>query len=389
MTALLMLLLPVAATASWFVGQRSGRRDQPSKHQSRLPRDYFIGLRYLINEQPDKAVDIFIKMLEVDSDTVETHLALGSLFRRRGEVDRAIRIHQNLIARPNLEKSFRIQALLELGRDYMSAGVFDRAERLFLEVVEMGEQKAPSLRRLLTIYQQEQDWEKAANIAMKLGAVTNESMEPIICHYYCELSEQAKQRGSHSEAEQYLRRAASLDRRSVRVYLLRGRYEQQAGNHKSAIKHYKRVLSEDPDYITEAIPPIVESYQALGQDQELIEFLYSCIEQQPRISVILILADIIQKVQGDNEAAEFIAEQLRRRPSLRGLHRLISLQLNYTMGLARNNLLILKELTNKLLANKPNYQCNQCGISSKTLQWQCPGCKQWNTTKAIQGVEGE
>src|SRR5579883_3417069 len=148
-----ILFFLISVTIAWFMGYRA-RPQEETPRKNNLPRDYLIGLNFLLNEETDKAVDIFIKMLEVDSDTVETHLAVGKLFRRRGEVDRAIRIHQNLIARPQLEKVYREQSLFELGQDYLSAGMLDRAERIFLELVDHKEYIVPSLRALLDIYQQ-------------------------------------------------------------------------------------------------------------------------------------------------------------------------------------------------------------------------------------------
>src|SRR3984957_4801443 len=139
-----LLLIFAALVSAWYLGYYS-RRQQANAQKLNLPRDYLVGLNYLLNEEPDKAVDVFIKMLEVDSDTVETHLAVGKLFRKRGEVERAIRIHQNLIARPNLDKLYREQALFELGQDYLSAGVLDRAERIFLEVLSVKEYSIPAL----------------------------------------------------------------------------------------------------------------------------------------------------------------------------------------------------------------------------------------------------
>src|SRR5579863_4292454 len=174
---------------AWYLGYRARPKTEPEPRKINLPRDYLIGLNFLLNEETDKAVDIFVKMLEVDSDTVETHLAVGKLFRRRGEVDRAIRIHQNLIARPQLEKIYREQSLYELGQDYLSAGVLDRAERIFLELVNAKSHSAQALRILIDIYQQEKDWDNAIQIAIKYEAVTRQNMQPIIAHYYCELGE--------------------------------------------------------------------------------------------------------------------------------------------------------------------------------------------------------
>src|SRR6185437_9888897 len=151
MEIFICILLAFAALACAWYGGYQAKQKSNRLQKLNLPRDYLVGLNFLLNEEPDKAVDVFIKMLEVDSDTVETHLAVGKLFRRRGEVDRAIRIHQNLIARPQLDKVYREQSLFELGQDYFSAGVLDRAERIFLEVVDVKEYTIPALHILLDI----------------------------------------------------------------------------------------------------------------------------------------------------------------------------------------------------------------------------------------------
>src|SRR3972149_1945846 len=184
---LLWLLLPLAAASGWFVARlEQKRRVQKSLD---LPSAYFTGLNFLLNEQPDKAIEVFIRVLEVNSDTVETHLALGNLFRRRGEVERAIRIHQNLIARPTLDKEQRSHALMELGQDYFKAGLFDRAENLFLELAEIQAHSEQALKLLLHIYQQEKEWEKAIDVTRKLAPITGKIMDENIAHFYCELAD--------------------------------------------------------------------------------------------------------------------------------------------------------------------------------------------------------
>src|SRR3990167_8803541 len=203
MTVVYVLLFFICLGAAWLLGYHSHSKDE-TPHKVNLPRDYLIGLNFLLNEETDKAVDIFIKMLEVDSDTVETHLAVGKLFRRRGEVDRAIRIHQNLIARPQLEKIYKEQSLFELGQDYLSAGMLDRAERVFIELVQAKTHAAQALRILIDIYQQEKDWENAIKVAGQYEAVTRQPMQQVIAHYYCELGEIIHAKGEHSKAMEYL-----------------------------------------------------------------------------------------------------------------------------------------------------------------------------------------
>src|SRR5579862_1647322 len=204
---------------AWLLGYRARPREEAPRKMN-IPKDYLIGLNFLLNEETDKAVDIFIKMLEVDSETVETHLAVAKLFRRRGEVDRAIRIHQNLIARPQLEKVYKEQSLFELGQDYLSAGMLDRAERIFLELVNEKSHSAQALLILIDIYQQEKSWGHAIEVARQYESVTRQNMHPVIAHYNCELAETAFHKGQRNIAMEHLDKAYAADRRCVRASLL-------------------------------------------------------------------------------------------------------------------------------------------------------------------------
>ena len=382
----LFLLLPAAAVGGWFARQRASLRNT-NKLLPALRQDYFKGLNYLINEQPDKAVDVFIKLLEVDTDTVETHLALGSLFRRRGEVDRAIRVHQNLIARPQLDKSHRFHALLELGQDYLRAGVLDRAERLFLELVKMGEEDQESLRFLLHIYQQEKDWQKAIETAKKLLA-QGEPVHDVIAQYHCELAEQMIDKGCTSQALYYLKRAQAIDYHCVRASLILARLEIEGGHYKEAIRCYKRVVEQDPDYISEVVLLLTKCYRCINEEDKLVAYLEGCLIRYPRISLVLAISDYLQHQHKEKIAIEFIAQQIKQQPSLRGLTHLVGLYLLNSTGDTREKLLILQNFMKKLLVNKPVYRCSQCGFSGKVLYWLCPSCHHWNTVRPIQGLEG-
>lgn len=382
-----LLIIVTALATTWLLG-KAGKTKQPP-NSSILSRGYLVGINHLLNEQPDKAVDVFIKMLEIDSETVETHFALGNLFRRRGEVDRAIRIHQNLIARPHLSKSQRVQALLALGRDYMLAGVLDRAERLFHEVVDSGEYSSESLKYLLDIYQQEKDWEQAIIIAQRLEMATGQSKHHCIAHHYCELALEARSKASRDVAERYLKRALLADKQGVRPLLLQGQWEMENGNYKAAIRAYKKIKERDPDYLSETIAPLVECYQKLGNEEELIAYLRQCFHKFPRVSILLSLSECLQYQQGDTVAADFVAKQLQERPSIRGLKRLLDLQLKTAQGELQEKLGFLQELTAQLLKDKPVYRCVHCGFFGKVLHWICPSCKLWSMMKPIQGFEGD
>ena len=385
---LLWMLLPVAAASGWIMAKRSGR----TAHQSRahtFSSDYFQGLNFLLNEQPDKAIEVFIRMVEVDSDTVETHLALGNLFRRRGEVDRAIRIHQNLIARPTLSKNQRSAALLELGQDYMRAGWLDRAESLFEELLEGNAHTLPALRHLLDIYQQEKEWDKAIEIGRRLDNESGQSMKPVIAQFYCELADQAIKKGDEARATQMIKRALGHDKRCVRASLLQARMAMRAGNCKAALKSFRQVEDQDIEYLPEILEHVRRCHEELNSTETFKDYLLRIIDRYQGITPALMLADQLARNEGEAAAVEFMTEQLRKRPSVRGLSRLIDLNLTGATGKGKDDLLILRGLVEQLLVNKPIYKCKHCGFSGKSLHWQCPSCKEWNAVKPIHGVEGE
>jgi lipopolysaccharide biosynthesis regulator YciM len=384
---LLFLLLPVAAFSGWYAARYSA---QFTKNvEGSLSRDYLIGLNYLLNEQPDKAVDLFIKMLEVNSETVETHLALGVLFRRRGEVDRAIRIHQNLIARPQLPKQQRIEAMLALGQDYLRAGVLDRAERLLLEVIEEDSQNAIiALHNLLDIYQQQKRWDVAITMAEKLLA-KGEMVQANIAHYFCELAVNFSAQGQLEQAKRCLQQALAMDPNCARASLLQGELYFKADNFNAALLEYQRVKIQDPDYLSETVSILVKIYEHLGDKIGLMEYLQTTLQEYPRTSLILAITNRLQQTQGNVVALEFMAKQLHRSPSLRGLQRLILLQLETAEEKVRSSFLLLQQLITSLLKNKPIYRCVNCGFSSKILHWLCPTCKNWNVVKPIKGLEGD
>ena len=388
MQDLLWFLLPVAAAFGWFAARRSmGKPGRCS--DSILGPEYIKGLNYLLNEQQDKAIDVFIRMLEVNSDTVETHLALGNLFRKRGEVDRAIRIHQNLIARATLSNEQRTDAILELGQDYMKAGLFDRAEALFQELIENNVHLSSVLPLLLDIYQQERDWENAIMIAGQMGFVGEQPAKSVIAQFYCELAENARARSDVEEAGRLLEKAGEYNPHCARARLISGGIARQKGDYQAALAADEQVAESDIELLPEILDNMHACHVELGTIDGMIDYLHRAISRYAGISPVLALADIMASEKGGASAAEFIAGELGKRPSVRGLSRFIDLSLSQSEGAAHDNLIILKNITDQLLENKPVYKCHDCGFCGKTLHWQCPSCKHWNTVKPIHGVEGE
>src|SRR5690606_11247143 len=255
-----------------------------------LPGEYFRGLNFLLNEEPDKALEVFMRMVEVDSETLETHFALGSLFRRRGEVDRAIRIHQNLIARTNLSRAQRTQALFELGEDYLKAGLLDRAESLFSELSREKSHVRPALERMITIFEQQKDWEKAIDAARQLGSATGQQRSREVAHYYCQLAEQDLAEHHWRAASRNLRRAWSFDRDSVRVSLLSAELAEGEDDPKRAVRHYQRALTVDPGKAPLILPPLGRLLTRLGSSSQFDEIVRQAIRERPEATAMVAAA---------------------------------------------------------------------------------------------------
>jgi len=381
-------LLPVAGFGGWLYGRHSNASSRLSD-QGKLHPEYFKGLNYVLNEQPDKAIEVFVKMLEVDSETVETHLALGNLFRRRGEVDRAIRIHQNLIARPNLNREQRALALLELGMDYMKSGLLDRAESLFSELVETGFYSVAAFTELLDIYEQEKDWENAIKTARRLELSSGHSLNEMIAQFHCEQACELLIHGQYRSARELLKKAINIDANCVRASLIEADMLKQEGKYKQAIRIYKRVEKQDPEYIPEAVSPMLECYRQLEKQDEFRNYLHAVVDAHGGITPTIMLTELIAEQDGEEEAMKYITNELKKRPTVRGVDRLIEYALIPAQGKAKDDLMTIKDLTGKLLEDRTIYKCNHCGYDVKTLHWQCPGCKNWNTVKPIHGLEGE
>ena len=387
----LWLLLPVAAGTGWLAARGATRRTFRKRESGGLRSDYFQGINYLLNEQPDKAIEVFIKLIEVDSETVETHLALGNLYRRRGDVDRAIRIHQNLIARESLNVSQRTEALLELGQDYMSAGLLDRAEDLFSELAEDADYRVQALRQLIDIYEQEKDWPKAITSARRLEKATGNQLGWIIAHYCCEQASLHCNEGDLDRALKHVQQARNMHAACVRASLIEADIHADRGEHERAIRSLQRVEEQDPDFLPETVGRLYRSFHALDRIDALDDYLSKLMNRYGWTSVTLTLADIKRESRGRREAIRFITERLRQRASVRGLDRLLDFEIEdqRDAGAMNEHLEILKGLTAELLFERPVYKCRHCGFPAKSLHWQCPGCKHWTSIRPIQGVEGE
>ncbi len=388
----LFIVLPffiLAFMLGVFLGRKKNEKKSSLSSSFPLGSDYFKGLNYLLNEQTDKAIDVFVGMLDVGEETVDTHISLGNLYRQRGEVEQAIKIHQNVIAKPSLSLAKRNHALYELARDFMNAGLLDRSENLFQELIQKQSHVTSALKHLLSIYQQEHDWDNAILTAKKLESASNKSFSLQVAHFYCELALISKKNGNLKEALKLVKRAIGTDKQSVRASIIEGGIYQELKNCKAATRSYRRVEQQDPVMISEILEPLLTCYKELKNYKEIKSYLDHVLKKYDGITSTLLYAQQLQQSVDDKTAALFIVDSLRKRPSIRGLSFLIDISLDFTKGTAHDNLLILQEITNKLLENKPIYHCTQCGFNSNSMYWHCPGCKSWSSIKPIQGIEGE
>lgn len=380
---LLWLLLPIAAATGWWSGHRSflSASKSPAYGQG-LSGDYVKGLNYLLNEQPDKALELFVRVVEVDSDTVETYLLLGTLFRRRGEVERAIRIHQNLIARPHLEGHHRATALLELGKDYTRAGLLDRAEGLYRELLNTRYLKAEACHELQKIYEQEKDWLEAIRSAETYQSVSGETEHPVIAHYWCEAAEQERSTGRARLATDYAKRALLQDPACVRASILLGDLALTARDSALAVKHYTQVAEQDPDFLPVVLPKLQAAYGGLGDQSGLLRLL-SRIRGRKHDSetTLQLIRDLLGR--GDEPAArEALLEEMRQQVApVRLLREYVALEQARFDGEVAASLKLVERVLDEHLQQWFAYRCKHCGFRAKNLFWQCPSCHRWGSIR--------
>ncbi|NKI35528.1 lipopolysaccharide assembly protein LapB [Wenzhouxiangella sp. XN79A] len=382
-----LALLPVAAGCGWWLARRQlGRGER--RQRSDLSSNYFRGLNYLLNEQPDKAIEVFLRLAEINTETVETHLALGNLFRRRGETDKAIRFHRHIMSRPQLSEQHRTQALLELGEDYMRAGLLDRAEKLYSELAEQGRFSETAVRNLLAIYQQEKDWPRAIVQARTLARVTGESSDALIAQFHCELAEAAREDGDRDTAISQLASARGYVRDCARAALIEARLAFDEGRFDDAIRADRAACERDPELIALVLDRLIETHRRRDRVDELRAWLAQLSERTPIIAPLLGLARLdVERDPG--RVIEILLERLEQRPSVRGLQYLVDLLNQHGHRLDAIEPDLLTRLMDRLMQGQPRFRCEQCGFSGSTWHWQCPSCRQWETTRPVSGVLGE
>ncbi|MEI7367230.1 lipopolysaccharide assembly protein LapB [Pectobacterium aroidearum] len=389
MLELLFLLLPVAAAYGWYMGRRSAQQDK-EQESNRLSREYVTGVNFLLSNQQDKAVELFLDMLKDDSNTFEAHLTLGNLFRSRGEVDRAIRIHQALTESASLTFEQRLLAVQQLGRDYMAAGLYDRAEESFNQLVDEEDFRRSALQQLLQIYQATSDWPAAIDVAEKLVKMGKDQLRVDIAHFYCELALLAMGSDDLDKALTLLKKGAAADNQCARASIMMGRIYMAQQDYARAVEALRQVLDQDKELVSETLPMLQECYQHLDKPLDWANFLKRCVEENTGATAELMLADILEREEGAEVAQAYINRQLQRHPTMRVFHRLMDFHLHEAEdGRTKENLQGLRDMVGEQIRTKPRYSCRKCGFTSQSLYWQCPSCRTWASIKPIRGLDGQ
>ena len=383
-TFLLAGLFLLLAAAGWALG-RFGERDEEEAPPP-LNVDYLKGLNFLLNEQTDQALEHFLEMVRVDDKTIETHFALGSLFRRRGEVDRAIRIHQNIIARPDLASEQRDQALFSLAKDYLHAGLLDRAEKLFVRLSQGSRYQVQALENLCRIYEQEKEWQKAIDAGQQLETLGGRSLALQIAHYYCELAEEGAASNDYAAARQFVKKAQAGRPRTMRGALTRAHIARETDDHKTAIRLYQRIIDEHTYLISEALPEIVATYEKNGSMSGLDKALRSMLDKNPDMRSLVAYTAIVNDIANIPIIDECVENYLLDEPTLSEFVDLHTFSKGN--GAKQSEALSkVRSALSKLASASPRYQCQECGFSSQRLLWQCPSCRNWETQRPASRVQ--
>lgn len=394
MLELLFLLLPIAALYGWYMGQRSAKKDQETLN-NKFSRDYVTGLNFLLSNQQEKAVDLFLSMLQkqesenqiATESQFEAELTLGNLFRSRGEVDRALRIHQALDANPEYSFDQKLLAKQQLAKDFMAAGFFDRAESYYITLLDEPEFAVNSLSKLMMIYQKTKEWKKAINVAEKLLKIEPETDTTSLSHYYCEYAQSIK----HEDIELFLSslaKALEYSPNCARASILLGDYYLEQKVYQQALFYFESVLQQDPDYISEILTKIKTCYAAMHDLNGFEIFLIKANQIKHNSSVDIALTELIEQQDGIPAAQAKLYQQIRQYPNVLTFHRFIHYQINEAEeGNGKESLILLRQMVGERIKKSFQYRCLNCGYQSYRLSWYCPSCRNWEKIKPIESID--
>lgn len=369
-----LLVIPLFFALGWVAARVDIRHVMQESRA--VPRSYFKGLNYLLNEQPDKAIEAFLEVAKMDPDTLELHFALGALFRRRGELDRAIRIHQNLVDRADLSQDQRMKALFELGEDFLKSGLLDRAESVFRRL-ESGVHALDALRNILEIQVLTKDWQQAIQTAGRLEKLGCPAQNADTAHYYCELAVAAMLKDDLEGARAHLAQAQAENKRSARASMLLGDLEVKAGRDEAAIDAWRRLEEINPVYLPTVGERLVQAHLRLGRPDAVLALLKAYLDRRSSPDLLHLLFQTVAELRGWDAARQLAAEELKRHPSLRALDDY--LQASNAVSPESMEVRLAQDLVHRQVSRTAYYQCASCGFKARQYFWQCPACARWES----------
>lgn len=388
-TPILMLLILLALCMAWLIGYRSRFRKFPGLKRRR-EQEYFIGLNYLLNDEPDDAIDIFIGALAINSGTLETHLALCTLLRRRGEVDRAIAHCQLLMTNEDFTPREIGTIKLNLVRSYITAGLYDRAENLLAELQNASPPiKIEALSLAIMAYQMVKDWGQALNAARELlkicPAGKRAELQLQTSHFHCELAEIALNLNDLQSARDELQKALQINRNNTRIYMLIGKIETLTGNYQEAVRVLQKIEQQDANFAGEVTAALLDNMQKAGMDNQIAWMLDAAHSGNHGAKQLHEIVTALHKRHGNEAALGLLKQHLDKNPTLEILAQTFSYA---TRAASRDQQEVLERgaaLLNMHIHNCPHYRCENCSVELKNLYWLCPGCSKWGVVKPIEG----
>ena len=373
-----LIVLPLFFTLGWLAARIDIR--QLLSESTTLPATYFKGLNFLIDDQHDKAVEAFSEAISVNTDSLELHFALGSLFRRTGETDRAINMHLNMLDKKVLTANQKNAVKAELAQDYLKAGLFDRAEELFLDLDDT-RYRQPALNALLEIYGREREWSKAITTATELERLSGITFRVKIAQYYCELAMNYMIAQNPTDAREQLNLALNANKNCIRANVLLGDIEAEAGAYKMAISYWKRIEYQQPQYLGLIAKKMLKSYRADNDLKAGLEQLNTYLETYQLVAIMSVLYEATLTEEGADKAAKLARNELIRQPSLTTLDQLLQARA-MANDVNDQDVQLMQQTVRNAIGNRAAYHCNECGFRAKQYHWQCPACNAWETLPA-------
>ena len=381
-----LLVLPLFFTLGWIAARVDIK--QLLSESTTLPAAYFKGLNFLISDQHDKAVEAFSEAMQANTDSLELHFALGSLFRRTGETDRAINMHLNLLDKKELTPNQRSAVKAELAQDYLKAGLYDRAEELFKSLDDT-RYRQPSLHALLEIYVREREWTQAVETATELERLSGVPFRKEIAQYYCELAMNDIIAQKPDGARNLLHMALDANKNCVRANVLLGDLEVSEGAHQAAISHWKRIEFQRPEYLGLIAGKLLKSYRASEQLKAGLAQLNTYLETYKLPSLMSVLYEATLAEEGPDKAAKLARNELIRKPNLTTLDQLLQARAmadeskKPVKNLGNNqDIQLMQQTVRNAIGDRAAYHCDQCGFRAKQYHWQCPACNAWESLPA-------